>query len=99
VIVISASLQTWGISSDREGTMGFLWDLLQEQDLRDVRERLDRLQRESDPRLARELAEVALELRVRLAALVRLLIAKGLITAEEYAAQLAEARSGEGKSA
>lgn len=79
--------------------MGFLWDLLQERDLGAVRERLDRLQLESDPRLARELAKVTLELRLRQAALVRLLIAKGLFTAEEYAAQLAEARSDDGNPA
>ena len=70
--------------------MDFLWDLLQERDLRQIRERLDKLQKDSDPRLARELAELTLELRLRMGALIRLLIAKGIITAEEYAAQLAE---------
>jgi hypothetical protein len=68
-----------------------LFDLFQEWDIREVRERLDRLQHESDPRLTRELAESAMKTRVRLDALVRLLIAKGLITAEEYAAQINQA--------
>jgi len=76
-----------------------LFDLFQERDLREIRERLDRLQQEGDPRLARELAEATLELRLRLGALVRLLIAKGLITAEEYAAQVTQARAEEGKTA
>lgn len=70
-----------------------LFDLLQERDLREVRERLDRLQRENDPRLVREVAEATLELRLRLTALARLLIAKGILTAEEYAAQIAQARA------
>ena len=70
-----------------------LINILQELDLREVRERLDHLQRENDPRLIRELAEATLELRLRLGSLVRLLIVKGVITAEEYAAQIAESRA------
>jgi hypothetical protein len=74
-----------------------LWDLLQEYDLREIRDRLDRLHEENDPRLAGELVEATLDLRLRLAALFRLLIAKGVVTAEEYAAQLNLARAEEGK--
>lgn len=75
-----------------------LFDLLQERDLRELRQRLERLQEQSDPRLAREVADLALELRLRQGALVRLLIAKGLISAEEYASQIAQARADQGKS-
>jgi hypothetical protein len=74
-----------------------LWDLLQEYDLREIRDRLDRLHEENDPRLAGELVEATLDLRLRLAALFRLLIAKGVVTAEECAAQLNLARAEEGK--
>lgn len=78
--------------------MGFLWDLLQEQNLAEITERMDRLQHEDAPGAVRELAEVSLELRLRQSALIRLLIARGLFTAEEYAAQLAKLRAEEGKS-
>jgi hypothetical protein len=40
------------------------------------------------------LAEENLELKLRLGLLVRLLIARKVITAEEYASLIAEARSG-----
>jgi hypothetical protein len=70
-----------------------LFDLLQERDLREIRQRLDRLQQEMDPRLVRDLAEATWELRLRLKALVQLLIAKGLIAAEEYADQIVQVRA------
>ena len=60
---------------------------------------LDRLQLEHDQthwdsRTVKELAEENLDLKLRLGLLVRLLIAKGVFTAEEYARLMAEARSG-----
>ena len=48
-----------------------------------------------DPRKFKELAEENLELKLRMGLLVRLLIAKGVFGAEEYASLLAAARSSE----
>jgi hypothetical protein len=60
-------------------------------------EQLQRAQNERDlanwdARKVRELAEENLELKLRLGMLIRLLIAKNVITAQEYASLLAEAR-------
>ena len=71
-----------------------LFDLIHEREIRELRQRLDRLQYEGDAAsrdVVRDVAQQTLELRLRLGALVRVLIAKGLITAEEYAALVAQA--------
>lgn len=64
----------------------------------ELRGRLDQMRLESDlagwdQRAVKELVEENLKLKVRLGLLVRLLINKGIITAEEYAALIAEAHS------
>jgi hypothetical protein len=72
-----------------------LFDLLQEWDLRNLRERLDRLQSSQAGLTGRELKEMAqesIELKLRLGLLIRLLIAKGVISAQEYADAIARAR-------
>jgi hypothetical protein len=73
------------------------WNASQEPQLGEVREQVERLRLESD--LARwdlgkvrELAAENLELKLRLGLLVRLLISKGVFTAREYAALIAESR-------
>jgi hypothetical protein len=74
----------------------FLWNVNQEHQLEALRGRLDQLRLEHDladgDRKVRELAEENLELKLRLGLLVRLLITKGVITSQEYAALIAEAR-------
>jgi hypothetical protein len=62
-----------------------------------LREQLQRTQNERDLanwdlRKARELTEENLELKLRLSILIRLLITKSVITAQEYASMIAEAR-------
>jgi hypothetical protein len=74
----------------------FLWNVDQERQIGELRGHIDRMHAERDPanwdlRRAKELAEENLELKLRLGLLVRLLIAKGVITAPEYAALIAEA--------
>jgi uncharacterized protein CbrC (UPF0167 family) len=74
-----------------------LGDLGQQMDIEDVRGELDRLRAEHDRTdwdavKVREVAEELLELQVRHGLLVRLLIRKGLITAEEYAGLISAAR-------
>jgi hypothetical protein len=69
----------------------------QERQLEELRGRLDRAQVEQDlsvgnPQKLKELTEENLQLKLRLGLLVRLLISKGLITAQEYAALIAEVR-------
>jgi hypothetical protein len=76
-----------------------LFDILQQRDIRQLRDDLDRLRRQTDvagwdARKVKELAEENLELKLRLGLLVRVLIAKGVFTAEEYAGLIAEARRG-----
>jgi hypothetical protein len=77
------------------GLFDFLWNVSQEHQLEELRGQLDRVRLEHD--LAdcdlgkvKELAEENLELKLRLALLVRLLITRGLITAQEYAELIAE---------
>ncbi len=75
----------------------FLWNVSQERQLEELRGHLDRVRLERDLagwdlRKVKELAEEHLELKLRLGLLVRLLITKGIITAQEYAALIAEAR-------
>ena len=74
-----------------------LWNVSQERQLEELRGRLDRAQLEQDlsvgnPQKLKELTEENLQLKLRLGLLVRLLISKGLITAQEYAALIAEVR-------
>jgi hypothetical protein len=76
--------------------LDFVWNVSQERQLDELRGQLDRARLEDDlaggaPRKLKELAEENLELKLRLGLLVRLLIAKGVITAREYAALIAEA--------
>ena len=76
----------------------FLWNLDQEHQLAELRGRLDQVRLEHDlaggDRKMTELAAENVELKLRLGLLVRLLIAKGVITAQEYAGLIAEARPG-----
>jgi hypothetical protein len=74
-----------------------LGDIGQQMDLNEVREQLERLRAERD--LAewdlskvREVADELDELELRHGMLVRLLVSKGLITAEEYASLISAAR-------
>jgi len=68
----------------------------QERQLEELRGRLDQVRLEHDlaggDRKMKELADENLELKLRLGLLVRLLISKGVITAQEYAALIAESR-------
>jgi len=76
-----------------------LYDLLLQKDVNELHAQLDRLQLEHDQthwdfRKVKELAAENLDLKLRLGMLVRLLIAKGVFTAEEYAMLIADARAG-----
>ena len=75
--------------------LDFLWNVSQEHQLQELRGRLDQARLEHDlaggSRKLKELAEENLELKLRLGLLVRLLIGKGVITAQEYAALIAAA--------
>ena len=68
----------------------------QERQLEELRGRLDQVRLEHDlaggDRKMKELADENLELKLRLGLLVRLLISKDAITAQEYAALIAESR-------
>jgi hypothetical protein len=75
----------------------FQGDLGQNLAISELRDQVERARAERDRmdwdvRKVREVAEEALELHLRLAVLLRLLIAKGVITAEEYASLLTAAR-------
>jgi hypothetical protein len=76
--------------------LDFLWNLSQERQLQELRGRLDQARLEHDlaggDRKLIELAAENLELKVRLGLLVQLLIGKGVITAEEYAALIEQTR-------
>jgi hypothetical protein len=74
-----------------------VWNVSQEQRLGEVRDQVERMRLEGD--LAhwdlgkvKELATENLELKLRLGLLVRLLIGKGVFTAHEYAALIADSR-------
>lgn len=72
-------------------------DLLQDVRTAELRESVKQLEAErmlddGDRRTTKDLAEENKELKLRLGLLIRLLVQKNVITAEEYAAQLAEAR-------
>ena len=74
-----------------------LFTILHEADIRQLRADLKHLQEKElgawDPRQFKELAEENLDLKLRVGLLVRLLIAKGIFSAEDYASLLAAARS------
>lgn len=72
-------------------------DMLQDVRTAELRESVKQLEAErmlddGDRRTTKELAEENRELKLRLGLLIRLLVSKNVISAEEYAAQLAEAR-------
>ena len=75
-----------------------LFNILHELDIRELRDELNRFRRSQDaagwnPRTVRELTEENLQLKLRLGLLVRLLITKGVFTAEEFAGLLAQAQA------
>lgn len=75
-----------------------LYDLLLQKDVNELHRQLDRLELRHDQTVwdlpkVKELAAENLELKWRMGLLVRLLIAKGAFTAEEYAGLLAAART------
>lgn len=72
-----------------------LWNSSQESRLQDLRGHVDRIRTERDAAGwdIRKLMEENAELKLRLALLVRLLITKQVITAQEYAALIAESQS------
>ena len=77
--------------------LDLLWNVSQERQISEVRQQFERLQLQRDldgwdMRRVKELAEENVELKLRLGLLVRLLISKGIISAEEYAALITEAR-------
>jgi hypothetical protein len=79
--------------------LDFLWNVSQERQIEELRVRFDRERLERDLAAwdlakVKQLAEENLELKLRLGLLLRLLISKGVITATEYAAMIAEARPG-----
>jgi hypothetical protein len=74
-----------------------IFEILHEFDIRELRSDLERLRTERDRTVwditkVRQLADENLELKLRLGLLVRLLIAKGVINAEEYATLITQAR-------
>jgi hypothetical protein len=77
-----------------------LYDLLLQKDVNELHAQLDRLQLEHEQnhygtsRDVKKLAAENLELKLRLGLLVRLLIAKGVFTAEELAKLIADVRGG-----
>ncbi len=78
-----------------------LWNSSQNGRLREVRKQFDQIQSERDSQGwdIRELVAENAELRLRLGLLVRLLIGKGVITAGEYAALIAESQPEMGEKA
>jgi hypothetical protein len=74
------------------------YDLLLQKDVNELYAHLNRLELEHDQthwdvRKVKDLAAENLDLKFRLGLLVRLLIAKGVFTAEEYAQLIAGARA------
>jgi hypothetical protein len=75
-----------------------LWNASQDKEIVDVRKQVERLQLDRDEgpgttRIATEMRAENDELKIRLGLLVRLLIAKGVITAEEYATLIQRAKA------
>jgi hypothetical protein len=75
----------------------FLWNVSQERQLEELRGNLDRVRLEHDlaggPRKLKDLADENMELKLRVGLLVRLLVSKGVFTAQEYAALIADVRT------
>jgi hypothetical protein len=77
--------------------LDLVWLAAQEKEIGEVREQVERARLERDlaawdlPKV-KEVAEENIELKLRLGLLVRLLISKGVISAEEYATLIAAAR-------
>lgn len=65
-----------------------LWNLDQERQLKEVREQIEKT---SSGRTVQQLEEEVAELKLKLGLLVRLLIQKEAISAEEYASLIAQA--------
>ena len=75
-----------------------IFDLLLLKDVNDLRTEVERARTQQDLthwdlRKVKDVAEENLELKLQLGVLIRLLIAKGVFTAQEYAERFAEARS------
>lgn len=72
-----------------------LWNSSQDGNLRDLDRQLDRIRHHQDVTVRdfEQLAAENVELKVRLALLVRLLIGKGIISAHEYASLIASQSS------
>ncbi len=79
-----------------DGIIDSIWISCQRHQIQDLRSQVDQLRSEHDlanwdlPKL-KDVAAENLELKVRLGLLVRLLISKGVISAEEYATLIAAA--------
>lgn len=74
--------------------LDLLWNHRQDQSIEDLRAKVQTARTDDDfagDRM-RRLAEENFELKLRLGLLVRLLISKGVFTAQEFAALVAEAR-------
>lgn len=70
----------------------FLWDVSQERQINELRSHLEQDLAGGTARTVKALFEENVELKLRLGLLVRLLINKGVITAPEFAALIAESR-------
>jgi hypothetical protein len=75
--------------------LDLLWNRDQDRRLDELRDHLDQVrsqQAAGNPLSPQQLAAENLELKLRLGLLVRLLISKGVISAEEYAGLIAQSR-------
>ena len=72
--------------------LDLLWNRGQDRRLDEVCAHVERLERAGGPGTLGDLAKENLELKLRLGLLVRLLISKGVISAEEYAGLIAATR-------
>lgn len=79
--------------------MDFLFDILQTLDIHELQKKFDRLQLEKKDTIAwdmkgglKALLEEVVEMKLRMNALVQLLIEKGILSAEEYAKLIAASR-------
>ena len=81
--------------------LDIIWNASQERQLGELRGRIDQARLEHDlvggDRKIVELAEENFELKLRPGLLVRLLIKKGIITAEEFAALVSESHQSSGQ--
>jgi hypothetical protein len=75
----------------------FLWNVNQEHQIEDLRGQMNQVSIDHAAKnlgTAKELVAENLELKLRLGLLVRLLIAKGIFTSQEYASLIANAHTG-----